>query len=263
MSSTPEPSASQTPPPPTYSGAEQHHGHRLSAGVVALIIAVIVVIAGGITAAVVFTHKPNPPQPPPPSPGGQLVQPAEPAAHPAASGRHTPNESIEPTEGSTTQESLGSGNAVSLTNGVSLTPASGWTVANSGDAVAAVNKDDGTASLLVVVGTVKSTDVEAVLNDDIAQVTQKLGIANVKVSKTETGSVQSSNFQEVAKRGFQGDLSTQQGTQSVVGMFLEFLNTKTQNAAFVMFMAKDDKSFDAAVDDVNAMIKSILSPGGQ
>jgi hypothetical protein len=41
-------------------------------------------------------------------------------------------------------------------------------------------------------------------------------------------------------------------------MFLEFLNSDTQNAAFVMFMAKDEQSFDASVDDVNAMIQSML-----
>ena len=260
MSSIPEASATQTTPGPTYSGEEQHHGHRLSAGVVALIVAVIVAVAAGMTAAVVFTHKPNTPAPPQPSPGGQLVQPA---AMPAASGRHTPAESIGPPVSETTQENLGSGNSVPLSNGVALAPASGWTVSSSSDSAAALNKDDGTASLLVLVGTVKGTDVEQVLNSDIAQAIQKLAMDNVKVTKTETGQVQSPNFQQVAKQGFQADMATQQGTQSVVGMFLEFLNTKTQNAAFVTFMAKDEKSFDAAVDDVNGMIRSILGAGGQ
>src|SRR6185312_332385 len=175
------PSASQTPAPPTYSGAEQHHGHRLSAGVVALMVTVIVVIAAVVTALVVFTHKPNPPAPPQPSPGGGLVQPA---AGPAPnSGKHTPSESIgAPEETATPQESFGSGTSISFTNGVSLTPASGWSVASSSDSVAALNRDDGTASLLVVVGPVKSSDVEEVLNGDIAQAVQKMGMDNVKVS---------------------------------------------------------------------------------
>jgi hypothetical protein len=96
------------------------------------------------------------------------------------------------------------------------------------------------------------------LNGDISNVIDKLSMSNVKVTKTETGKVNSQNFQEVAKRGFMGDIATQQGTSSVVGMFLEFLNSDTQNAAFVMFMAKDEQSFDASVDDVNAMIQSML-----
>ncbi|HEY7052020.1 MAG TPA: hypothetical protein VH496_07780, partial [Mycobacterium sp.] len=224
MTSTPEPSAGQTPPPPTFSEAADHDGHHLRAGIVGLIVVVALAIAAGVTSAIVFSHRQSPQTPPPPAPGGQLVQPAAnsaaapPTSQPPA-GAQTPHMSVtEPAAPVGNQKSLtGTAEAVDI-EGASVTPANGWTVGSQGNNAVIIDKDDGTASILFLAGKVNSTDVEEALNGDISNVIDKLSMSNVKVTKTETGKVNSQNFQEVAKRGFMGDIATQQGTSSVVGM---------------------------------------------
>ena len=235
---------------------------RMGAAVVAAIVVVIVLIAAGITGAVVLSRDTAPPEPPKPGPGGQLVPVA---AAPAGFGAPVLRNPGELPPGMS-QVMLASheqvlaveAEAVELAGGIAVTPAEGWTVGDQGEGVVVIDKDDGTASMFIVVGVVESTDTEAVLLADIEGFTGEFGFENVKITKTEVKPVDSKNFQEAAMCGFTADIETQQGSLSVIGMFLELMNTSDGMAAFVMFLAQDEKAFDAAADDADSMIGSML-----
>jgi hypothetical protein len=233
--------------------------NQFSAGVVAAIVAVIVLVAAGITAAIVLTRKPEAPTPPKPGTGEELIKPASMRTAVDTPGRSRTDLLASPILLTSSEQLLAiESEPVELAGGVSLTPADGWVVSEQGDGIVVVDKEDGSATMFVLVGVVETTDVEEQLQADIQGFVENSGLANVKVTKTELKTVESQNFQEAAMCGFTGDLTLQQGTVEVIGMFLELMNPSDGLAAFVMFMAGGEEAFDASAEDADSMIGSML-----
>jgi hypothetical protein len=256
MSSTPEPSAGQTPSKLQFAESGDD-GDNLNAKLVALIVVVIVLIAAGVTAAVVFTKKETTQTPPQPGTPGQIfgmpLTAVTPHGMPA---RVALMSSGMPLAGETMLAV--SGKPVEVVEGVSLTPADGWTVEEQDKGVALLMNADKTAMLFVTAGVSDSKDAAEVLAADMQKFAEENSMANVKVTKPKTGTLDSKNFQEVVSRGFTGDLETQQGTINLVGMFAELMNTSTGMSAFIVYNAPSEDDYDASSEDADTMISSML-----
>jgi hypothetical protein len=257
MSSTPEPSAGQTPSKLQFAESGDD-GDNMNTKLVALIVVVIVLIAAGVTAAVVFGKKETTTQTPPqPGPPGQIV--GMPLTAPTPHGMPAVvalMSSGMPLAGETMLAV--SGKPVEVVEGVSITPADGWTVDTQDKGLVILMNADKTAMLFVAAGVTDSKDAAQVLDADIQKFVEENGLANTKVTKPKTGTLDSKNFQEVVSRGFTGDLETQQGTINLVGMFAELMNTSTGMSAFIVFNAPSEDDYDAAADDADSMIGSLL-----
>jgi hypothetical protein len=257
MSSTPEPSAGQTPSKLQFAESGDD-GDNLNTKLVALIVVVIVLIAAGITAAVVFSNKKDTTQTPPqPGPPGQIVgMPLTGAAPHNMPARVALMSTGMPLAG---ERMLAvSAKPVEVIQGVSVTPADGWTVDTQDKGLVILMNGDKTAMLFVTAGVTDSKDTAAVLDADIQKFVEENSLANAKVTKPKTGTLDSKNFQEVVSRGFVGDLETQQGTINLVGMFAELMNTSTGMSAFIVFNAPSQDDYDASAEDADNMIGSML-----
>jgi hypothetical protein len=257
MSSVPPPPAAPAPPPVSYPDTEGRIGHRLGPGVVGLIVAVVLLVAAVLTAGVVLTGNTTNPSPPPkPTMPSKLLS-APPTAAAAQQGTGTLQVNTVP---GINTELWSSAAAVDLGDGVSLTPAPGWTVEDTDEGFVAVVNAGGTAVMWVGMGPVNSKDVAQVLQADINGFTSGKNsvLQNVQLSDVQTGSVKGDNFDELALVGYNADYSTQQGTVAVIGMFFELLNTSTGNAAFGDLMIGDDNAADQATSDAADMINSML-----
>lgn len=267
MSSTPEPSAGQTPSKLQFAESGDD-GDNLNAKLVALIVVVIVLIAGGITAAVVLTKKPPTQTPPQPGPPGQIVSMPITGAVPhsmpltAAAAPHSMSAPVAlmstgmPLAGETMLAVAGK--PVEVVEGVTITPADGWTVDTQDKGLVILMNADKTAMLFITAGVTDSKDAAAVLDADVQKFVEENSMSNVKVTKPKTGTLDSKNFQEVVSRGFMGDLETQQGTMNLVGMFAELMNTSTGMSAFIVYNAPSQDDYDASSEDADKMIGSLL-----
>jgi hypothetical protein len=257
MSSTPEPSAGQTPSKLQFAESGDD-GDNMNAKLVALIVVVIVLIAAGITAAVVLSKKETTQEPPQPgSRPGQLVSMPLTAASPHGMPAKVALMSMGLPLAGETMLAV-SGKPVEVVEGVSITPADGWTVDTEDKGLVILMNADKSAMLFVTAGVTDSKDAAEVLDADIQKFVEENGMANVKVTKPKTGTLDSKNFQETVTRGFTGDLETQQGTLNLVGMFAELMNTSTGMSAFIVYNAPSEDEYDASAEDADSMISSML-----
>ncbi|TVS89712.1 hypothetical protein FPZ47_03860 [Mycobacterium helveticum] len=149
---------------------------------------------------------------------------------------------------------------VDIAQGISITPAPGWTVGDRGPDWVALYNADSSAQLQVTVRTADGTDVVAVLQGDIDQLTSKPSsdLTNVR---NLTGPIikmlQGNNFQQKASIDYTADVSSPRRTVPVLGTFSELLNTSTRLSAFIDFRQNDNATAQAAQDG-GAMIDSML-----
>jgi hypothetical protein len=217
-----------TPPPAHYLGSGAQAGHRL--GPIAIAAAVVVVVlTAAVTAANLLPSTANGPKPPPMLPSSRAV-------------------------------ALTSADAIDIAQGISITPAPGWTLGNRGPNWVALNNADTSAQMRITVKPAGGTDVVAVLQADINQLTSTASaiLGNVKnLSAPDTKTLQSANFQQEASIDYTADVLTEQGTIPVIGRFSELLNTSNQLSAFIDFRQNSNATAQAASDG-GMMIHSML-----
>ena len=151
------------------------------------------------------------------------------------------------------------GDSVEVADGISITPAPGWKVAQQWDQDLLLLNNDGTAAMYVLVGAVESRDIQQVLSDDIQWETDQVGLTDVKLGDFgEPNKVTSNVFNQSLGVPYAAVMPTQQGTQQIYGIFFELLNTKTGQASFIDLSALSQEELDAAVKDADTMVNSML-----
>lgn len=133
---------------------------------------------------------------------------------------------------------LASADPIDIAQGISITPAPGWTLGHRGPDWVALNNSDTSAQMRVTVKPPGGTDVVAVLQADINQFTDTSSaiLSNVRnLSAPNTQALQGRNFQQEASINYTADVATQQGTIPVIGTFSELLNTSNGQSAFIDF----------------------------
>ncbi len=241
MTSAPPPP--QTPPPLHYPGNGTRVGHRLRPVVIAAIIAVVILIAAAITAAIVLMGTAKQPELPPMLPNSHAAMGA-----PAQSG--TPRRAT---------VALTAADSIAIGQGISITPAPGWTLADHDTDSVLLRNADSSAQMYVTLKPAGGTDVVAVLQADINNLlkTSSGGLVDAGLGKPDTKTLQSTKFQQAASIDYIADVSTQQGTISVMGAFSELLNTSNQLSAFIDYRQTGDAPDQASIDNGN-MIRSML-----
>jgi hypothetical protein len=151
-----------------------------------------------------------------------------------------------------------SSTAITLGPGITLTPAAGWQIDRPGDNVAELHSPDGNAVLDVTVGTGDAKDAAAELNNDVQQLPQNSDLSNVKTAKCSTSTLGNRQFQQLSGCGFTADLASDQGTFQVQGMLAEYMNPTSGMGAFIVFFAQHQAAYEAARQDVVAMLASML-----
>ena len=257
MSTTPRPG--HTPPPVHYPKSAGRVGHRLRPIAIAVIIAVVILIAAAVTAVIVLSGTTSPPKPPQMLPNSPAAMAAP--ARSAITRPPSPPDELARTPARTQSVTvrLTSADPITIAHGISITPAPGWTLGTRGPDWVMLVEDDGVAQMHVRVGPASGTDVVGVLQQDINHSISapSTGFGSVILGKSTTKALQSANFQQQASIDYIADVSTQQGTIPVLGVFSELLNTSNQLSAFIDFRQTADAS-DQGGDAGRIMIQSML-----
>lgn len=149
------------------------------------------------------------------------------------------------------------GTPIPLGPGISVTPADGWTIANGQqtDNEVILQNADQTAVLDVTVGQGDSNDPAQELKNNAQQFVQRLGFNNINLAMPDSGTLDSRFFQKQVTQGF---IANDKKGAPCRGMFTEMMNTATGMAAFAAFAAQPPDAYDAASNDVNTMMNSML-----
>ncbi|BCZ25253.1 hypothetical protein MYSE111917_13380 [Mycobacterium senriense] len=154
---------------------------------------------------------------------------------------------------------LASDDAIAIAEGVSVTPAPGWTVGHRGPNWVALNNADTSAQLRVTVKPAGGTDAAGLLQADIAQFTSGASAILTDVNRLnppDTKPLPGANFQEQASVNYTATVVNPQGTIPVIGTFTELLNTSTGRSAFIDFR-QDSSATTQAAGDGGLMIASM------
>ncbi len=254
MSSTPPP---HTPAPLHFPASKGRVGHRLRPVVIAAIIGVVILIAAAVTVAIVLTGTTNQPKPLPPMlPSSQAAMAAP--AESGISGQPDPPGKLARTP-TTAQVILTAADPIDIGQGISITPAPGWTLENRGPNWVMLRNADSSAEIYAAVKPAGGTDVVTVLRADIDQLSDPSsgGLVNPVLFEPTTKTVQSAKFQQAAFIDYFADVLTEQGAITVSGAFSELLNTSNQQSAFIDFRRTADAP-DQASGDAGTMIQSML-----
>lgn len=146
---------------------------------------------------------------------------------------------------------LASDEAIAIAQGVSVTPAPGWTLGNRGPNWVALNNADTSAQMRITVKQAGGTDAAAVLQADIDQFTRGASAILTGVNRLTAPDVkplQGPNFQQEASLNYTASVVNPQGTIPVIGTFTELLNTSNGRSAFIDFRQDSSASTEAAGD---------------
>jgi hypothetical protein len=251
MSSTPP--APRTPPPPHYPGSGGRVGHRLRPGVIVAIIAAVILIAAAVTAAIVLSGTTSPPKAPELLPSRHAAM-----ASPGGLGSPRPDKSVRTMR--RVQVALTSAGPISIVDGISITPAPGWTLTEQGPNWVTLYDANNTSRMQVTVKPASGSDVVAALQADINRLisSSSTGLNNVvNLGAPTTKPLQSANFQQDASIDYTANISTQQGTIPILGVFDELLNTSNHQSAFIDFRQEAGAKLEL-ISDAGRMIQSML-----
>jgi len=154
---------------------------------------------------------------------------------------------------------LTAADGLDLGSGISVNPAPGWVVANQGPGWAVLHNGFATAEMEIKVKPSTGTDAIAVLQGDIANLSNvsTTGLTNVRdLGAPNPIPLGSGNFQQQASISFNADGSTRSGALPVTGWFSELLNPSTHQSAFVVFEQNGDAPIRAD-GDAQAMLDSL------
>lgn len=154
---------------------------------------------------------------------------------------------------------LMSDDAVAIAQGVSVTPAPGWTVGNRGPNWVALNNADTTAQLRITVKPAGGADAAGLLQADIDQFTGGASaiLADVnRLAAPETTPLPGPTFQQKASVDYTATVVNPQGAIPVIGTFTELLNTSNGGSAFIDFR-QDSSATSQAAGEGAMMISSM------
>jgi hypothetical protein len=155
---------------------------------------------------------------------------------------------------------LTSTGAIDLGQGISVTPAQGWTVGNHAPGWVRLDNAYATAEMEVKVKPADGTDPVAVLQGDINNLSNvsTTGLTNVRDSSAPVPKpLQSGNFLQEASINYSADGTSRMGTTPVTGWFVELLNPSNHQSAFVTFAQNEDAPAQANSEGL-AMVESML-----
>jgi hypothetical protein len=150
--------------------------------------------------------------------------------------------------------------AIGIAEGISVTPAQGWTPGHRGADWLALTNADASAQMRITVKPAGGTDAVAVLQADINQYTNSASgtLSDVRtLTGTDSKPLQGNNFQQEASIDYTANVVNPQGTTPVIGTFTELLNTSNGRSAFIDFR-QDDNATTQAAGDGGMMISSML-----
>lgn len=154
---------------------------------------------------------------------------------------------------------LASDDAIAIAQGVSVTPAPGWTVGHRGRNWVALNNADTSAQLRITVKPAGGTDAAALLQADIDQFTSGASAILTDVNRLnapDTKPLPGPNFQQEASINYTATVVDPQGTIPVIGTFTELLNTSNGRSVFIDFR-QDSSATTQATGDGGMMIGSM------
>ncbi|WP_196773156.1 hypothetical protein [Mycobacterium intracellulare] len=154
---------------------------------------------------------------------------------------------------------LASDGAIAIAQGVSVTPAPGWTLGNRGPNWVALNNADTSAQMRITVKHADGTDAAAVLQADIDQYVSGASAILTGVNRLTAPDVtplQGPNFQQQASLNYTAGVVNPQGTIPVIGTFTELLNTSNGRSAFIDFR-QDSSATTQAAGDGGMMVGSM------
>jgi hypothetical protein len=152
------------------------------------------------------------------------------------------------------------GGQILIGNGISITPAPGWTLVKQDKMgqVLSLQNSDGSARLIVGVFKSHKTDVGQVLSDGITNSISSSNYSNVQQGQPQQKSLQGKNFQQEDSVTFSATWTDSQGnTGTDYGVWGALLNPSTTESAFLYMFAVDNDSANAATPDFNTMVSSI------
>lgn len=159
----------------------------------------------------------------------------------------------------TAEVALSSDDAIAIAQGVSVTPAPGWTVGHRGPNWVALNNADTSAQLRITVKPAGGTDAAGLLQADVDQFTSSASAILTDVNRLappDTKALPGPNFQQEASINYTANVVSPSGTIPVIGTFTELLNTSNGRSAFVDFR-QDSSATTQAAGDGGLMIGSM------
>jgi hypothetical protein len=259
----PQPGTFAGPPPISYATPPPAGQHRLNGKLIAVIVVAVMIVGGGVGAAfavtggksgkataapVVKTHpvpKPAPSSKPAPNPGSSSApapgpSTTEPAPGPSSNPNPNPNPNPE-------------GNSIDIAGGVAVTPMPGWQVEKREPGL--VILASGGTQLFLNVYRAQSTNITQDLVASIESFTK--GTTGLRVGKaSRPGAIPGRHFSQVQSISFEFQVSTQQGTASVQGLFVEFLNPRNRLAEFNIYASTSGSALQSKLQDALRMIAS-------
>lgn len=155
---------------------------------------------------------------------------------------------------------LKSEDAIAIAQGVSVTPAPGWTLGHRGPNWVALNNADTSAQLRITIKPAHGTDAAGLLQADIDQFTGSASaiLADVnRLTPPETKTLPGPTFQQEASVDYTATVLNPQGAIPVIGTFTELLNTSNGRSAFIDFR-QDGNATTRADNEGGMMVASML-----
>ena len=160
----------------------------------------------------------------------------------------------------TSSLAVGRATAIHLYQGVFITPASGWTVANSGHQSVLLRNGDHTAGVLAVADSANAPDINQEATADISADIKNSGLTDVQ--QVPVGRVQTvrggSTYRQLLEVGYTANLQTDQGTQQIFGFWVALFNPSTRTMGFVDFFSPDPDVLNDATPAFKHMVLSML-----
>lgn len=161
--------------------------------------------------------------------------------------------------GSLSPPATGDASTLDFGYGVTLTLASGWTIANRGPHYANLDRGNQKVGMDVSAGTANTRDINQEAAMLIGQDIKARGLINVKQQpQVQVQTLQAKNFQQSLPINYTADVQMGQGTAPAFGTWIELFNPSAQRAAFIDFYAISGDAFQASLPDAQSMIASML-----
>ena len=153
----------------------------------------------------------------------------------------------------------GDASTIDFGYGVTLTLASGWTIAAKGPHYANLDKSGQSVGMDVSAGTSNTHDINQEAAMLIAQDIKARALSNVKQQpQVQVQTLQAKNFQQSLPINYTADVHTDKGTFPAFGTWIELFNPSAQRAAFIDFYAISGDKFQTFLPEAQSMIASML-----